>query len=71
MAEVWKLTDDERVNTSSRYTHLSIPVSHAGRRKPQLILLDHGLYKNLDFATRTNYAALWKVHSSLIPKVFS
>lgn len=32
----------------------------SGRRKPQLILLDHGLYRNLDFATRTNYAALWK-----------
>lgn len=31
-----------------------------GKRKPQLILLDHGLYKELDFATRTNYAALWK-----------
>lgn len=31
-----------------------------GRRKPQLILLDHGLYRELDFATRTNYAALWK-----------
>ncbi|CAN6472470.1 unnamed protein product [Victoria cruziana] len=31
-----------------------------GRRKPQLILLDHGLYKTLDFSTRTSYAALWK-----------
>ncbi|KAG0447985.1 hypothetical protein HPP92_028053 [Vanilla planifolia] len=31
-----------------------------GRRKPQLILLDHGLYKNLDFTTRINYASLWK-----------
>ncbi|XP_020539804.1 putative ABC1 protein At2g40090 [Jatropha curcas] len=31
-----------------------------GKRKPQLILLDHGLYKELDFATRFNYAALWK-----------
>ncbi|KAK7281154.1 hypothetical protein RIF29_08885 [Crotalaria pallida] len=31
-----------------------------GRRKPQLILLDHGLYKELDFDTRFNYAALWK-----------
>ncbi|XP_077215011.1 ABC2 homolog 9 [Tasmannia lanceolata] len=31
-----------------------------GKRKPQLILLDHGLYKDLDFPTRTNYAALWK-----------
>lgn len=25
-----------------------------------MILLDHGLYKELDFNTRTNYAALWK-----------
>ncbi|KAH7689697.1 Cadmium-transporting ATPase protein [Dioscorea alata] len=31
-----------------------------GRRRPQLILLDHGLYKELDFETRTNYAALWR-----------
>ncbi|KAH0454578.1 hypothetical protein IEQ34_016502 [Dendrobium chrysotoxum] len=31
-----------------------------GQKKPQLILLDHGLYKNLDFATRVNYASLWK-----------
>eukprot|EP00257_Ricinus_communis_P023520 XP_015583524.1 putative ABC1 protein At2g40090 [Ricinus communis] len=31
-----------------------------GKRKPQLILLDHGLYKELDFTTRFNYAALWK-----------
>ncbi|KAG9453997.1 hypothetical protein H6P81_006901 [Aristolochia fimbriata] len=31
-----------------------------GKRKPQLILLDHGLYKELDFSTRTHYAALWK-----------
>ncbi|KAM3309022.1 putative ABC1 protein isoform X2 [Capsicum chacoense] len=31
-----------------------------GRRKPQLILLDHGLYKELDYHTRINYAALWK-----------
>ncbi|XP_059666761.1 putative ABC1 protein At2g40090 isoform X2 [Cornus florida] len=31
-----------------------------GKRKPQLILLDHGLYKELDLPTRTNYAALWK-----------
>ncbi|KAG5557972.1 hypothetical protein RHGRI_008026 [Rhododendron griersonianum] len=31
-----------------------------GKRKPQLVLLDHGLYKELDLPTRTNYAALWK-----------
>ncbi|PSR93200.1 ABC1 protein precursor [Actinidia chinensis var. chinensis] len=31
-----------------------------GKRKPQLVLLDHGLYKELDLDTRTNYAALWK-----------
>ncbi|XP_004500484.1 putative ABC1 protein At2g40090 [Cicer arietinum] len=40
-----------------------LPSSNAsflGWRKPQLILLDHGLYKELDFDTRTNYAALWK-----------
>ncbi|CAH1418871.1 unnamed protein product [Lactuca virosa] len=31
-----------------------------GRCKPQLVLLDHGLYKELDTYTRTSYAALWK-----------
>ncbi|XP_021862788.1 putative ABC1 protein At2g40090 [Spinacia oleracea] len=31
-----------------------------GKRKPQLVLLDHGLYKELDVDTRINYAALWK-----------
>uniref|UniRef100_A0A7N0TGX6 ABC1 atypical kinase-like domain-containing protein n=1 Tax=Kalanchoe fedtschenkoi TaxID=63787 RepID=A0A7N0TGX6_KALFE len=31
-----------------------------GQRKPQLVLLDHGLYKELDLTTRYNYAALWK-----------
>lgn len=31
-----------------------------GKRKPQLVLLDHGLYKELDYHTRINYAALWK-----------
>ncbi|CAL5366308.1 unnamed protein product [Camellia sinensis] len=37
-----------------------IDISNRGKRKPQLVLLDHGLYKELDFPTRTNYAALWK-----------
>uniref|UniRef100_A0A7C9APA6 ABC1 atypical kinase-like domain-containing protein n=2 Tax=Opuntia streptacantha TaxID=393608 RepID=A0A7C9APA6_OPUST len=31
-----------------------------GTRRPQLVLLDHGLYKELDFSTRINYASLWK-----------
>ncbi|KAH9613691.1 hypothetical protein KSS87_015957 [Heliosperma pusillum] len=31
-----------------------------GKRKPQLVLLDHGLYKELDFSMRINYASLWK-----------
>ncbi|CAI9091698.1 OLC1v1026791C3 [Oldenlandia corymbosa var. corymbosa] len=31
-----------------------------GRKKPQLVLLDHGLYKDLDDTIRINYAALWK-----------
>ncbi|KAL2940614.1 hypothetical protein RDABS01_022723 [Bienertia sinuspersici] len=34
--------------------------SVTGKRKPQLVLLDHGLYKELDFETRISYAALWK-----------
>lgn len=37
------------------------PFSYPGKKKPQLIILDHGLYKDLDFHTRTSYAALWKV----------
>uniref|UniRef100_J3LRU8 ABC1 atypical kinase-like domain-containing protein n=1 Tax=Oryza brachyantha TaxID=4533 RepID=J3LRU8_ORYBR len=31
-----------------------------GWRRPQLILLDHGLYKELDYTTRISYASLWK-----------
>ncbi|KAK9153512.1 hypothetical protein Sjap_000992 [Stephania japonica] len=31
-----------------------------GKKKPQLVLLDHGLYKELDYSTRINYAALWR-----------
>ncbi|GER46640.1 protein kinase superfamily protein [Striga asiatica] len=31
-----------------------------GKKKPQLVLLDHGLYKELDISTRINYATLWK-----------
>ncbi|KAK9127997.1 hypothetical protein Syun_016794 [Stephania yunnanensis] len=31
-----------------------------GMKKPQLVLLDHGLYKELDYSTRINYAALWR-----------
>ncbi|WJX38442.1 hypothetical protein P8452_26107 [Trifolium repens] len=37
----------------------SSKASILGWRKPQLILLDHGLYRELDFNTRANYAALW------------
>ncbi|KAF5736577.1 ABC2 [Tripterygium wilfordii] len=31
-----------------------------GKKKPQLVLLDHGLYKELDLPTKFNYASLWK-----------
>ncbi|KAL0402904.1 UNVERIFIED_CONTAM: putative ABC1 protein [Sesamum radiatum] len=31
-----------------------------GKEKPQLVLLDHGLYKELDSSMRINYASLWK-----------
>ncbi|KAK6145493.1 hypothetical protein DH2020_022313 [Rehmannia glutinosa] len=31
-----------------------------GKKKPQLVLLDHGLYKDLEFNMRINYASLWK-----------
>ncbi|XP_057788888.1 putative ABC1 protein At2g40090 [Salvia miltiorrhiza] len=31
-----------------------------GKKKPQLVLLDHGLYKDLDDTMRINYASLWK-----------
>ncbi|KAJ8443903.1 hypothetical protein Cgig2_032727 [Carnegiea gigantea] len=37
-----------------------LPCGSAGTRRHQLVLLDHGLYKELDFSTRINYAALWK-----------
>ncbi|KAE8689611.1 putative ABC1 protein [Hibiscus syriacus] len=33
---------------------------YTGKKKPQLILLDHGLYKELDFSTRFSYASLWR-----------
>ncbi|KAA3478265.1 ABC1 domain-containing protein [Gossypium australe] len=35
-----------------------------GKKKPQLILLDHGLYKELDFSTRFSYASLWRLQGS-------
>lgn len=31
-----------------------------GKKEPQLVLLDHGLYKELDDSIRINYASLWK-----------
>jgi len=31
-----------------------------GWKRPQLVLLDHGLYKELDYNTRISYASLWK-----------
>lgn len=31
-----------------------------GWKQPQLVLLDHGLYKELDYTTRISYASLWK-----------
>lgn len=37
-----------------------------------MILLDHGLYKELDYNTRINYASLWKVNCiSLISCIYS
>lgn len=47
------------------------PFSYPGKKKPQLIILDHGLYKDLDFNTRTNYAALWKVCRCFLKNLFS
>lgn len=49
---------------------LTFPFVQTGKRKPQLILLDHGLYRELDFQTRTNYAALWKVQHCFPSKKF-
>ena len=34
--------------------------THGGRPRPQLVLLDHGLYRELDDDFRFKYAALWK-----------
>ncbi|KAH9329900.1 hypothetical protein KI387_002008, partial [Taxus chinensis] len=36
------------------------PSAKTGKRKPQLILLDHGLYRVLDHSTREHYSKLWK-----------
>ncbi len=36
-------------------------IPFAGTRQPQLVLLDHGLYRTLDPTIKSNYAALWKV----------
>lgn len=43
------------------YNNSYFPFLNAGKKEAQLVLLDHGLYKELDFSTRFNYAALWKV----------
>eukprot|EP01018_Ginkgo_biloba_P033544 Gb_18758 [translate_table: standard] len=37
-----------------------VPSGKTGKRKPQLVLLDHGLYRVLDPSMRAHYAALWK-----------
>eukprot|EP00899_Mesostigma_viride_P010575 jgi/Mesvir1/19519/Mv06895-RA.2 len=34
--------------------------SRCSRRRPQLVLLDHGLYRELDDALRISYAGLWQ-----------
>ncbi|EPS72759.1 hypothetical protein M569_01996, partial [Genlisea aurea] len=34
--------------------------SLVGKKKPQLVLLDHGLYKELEQSMRINYASLWQ-----------
>lgn len=47
---------------NSRHVSLAPSLFDSGKKKPQLILLDHGLYRELNFSTRINYAALWKVH---------
>jgi hypothetical protein len=43
---------------------------YAGKRKPQLVLLDHGLYRVLDPSTRAHYAKLWKVFNSTFEVLF-
>lgn len=41
---------------------LPLPFSSSSRaRHPQLVLLDHGLYKELDDDFRLDYCRLWKV----------
>ncbi|XP_076918598.1 putative ABC1 protein At2g40090 [Bidens hawaiensis] len=55
------MTDYATVELIVNTLHWIFPsFDYRGRRKPQLVLLDHGLYKKLDVSTRTNYAALWK-----------
>uniref|UniRef100_A0A803P178 ABC1 atypical kinase-like domain-containing protein n=1 Tax=Cannabis sativa TaxID=3483 RepID=A0A803P178_CANSA len=43
-----------------RYSWMISSLTQYGKREPQLVLLDHGLYKDLDFQTRISYASLWK-----------
>ena len=50
--------------TSSSSSDLSY--SSGTKNEPQLILLDHGLYKTLDTELRANYAGLWKVGHNLV-----
>jgi aarF domain-containing kinase len=35
-------------------------INKRGKKVPQLIILDHGIYKILDKSTRINYTKLWK-----------
>lgn len=63
-AHPFETIETSRLKGVIRAFKLKEPVlsaSFAGKARPQLVLLDHGLYRSLDNNLRSNYAALWKV----------
>ena len=44
-------------------------LSLQGKRRVQLVLLDHGLYREMDEEFRVNYCAMWKVCMQRILRV--
>ena len=40
-------------------------MTFGSKREPQLVLLDHGLYKQLTDDFRLNYCRLWKVTAQM------
>ncbi|KAL9254112.1 putative ABC1 protein [Drosera capensis] len=59
-----QISDVRAIRTSAissiKASKLTVIPDYYFLRAESTVLLDHGLYKELDFATRINYAALWK-----------